>query len=171
MKQITSEGRQKGFTLLDTVVYIGLFSLVTSFVIVILYQIIAGQGQHRNRVEVDAESNFMMQKIVWALTGAQTINQPAVNATSSVLSVSKYGFSENPLVFDVGSRNLRLTRGSGTPALLGNNRVYVGELLFEHLPSSLNAAEAVRVTLTVDSSDITRPTASTTLTNTIYLRK
>lgn len=160
-----------GFTLIETLVYVALLSLITSFVMVVFYQIISGQNQNRNRVEVDAEANFMMQKILWALTGAQTINQPAAGATSSVLSVNKYNFGQNPLVFDIGSRNLRMTRGAGAPVILGASRVAVDQLVFQHIAASPNVPEAVKVTLDVISSDITRPAASSTLENTIYLRQ
>ena len=161
-----------GFTLIDTLIYIGLFSLIVSFVLVILYQIIGSYNQNRNRVEVDSEANFMMQKVVWALSGAETINQPAINTTSTVLSLNKFNFPQNPLVFDIGSRNLRLTRGGGAPALLGNSRVYVDKIIFEHLPQINSRPEAIKITLTVVSSDIKQAVAaSTTLENAIYLRK
>ena len=157
---------------METVIYIGLFSMITSFVLVVFYQIIGSQNQHRDRVEVDSEANFMMQKMIWALDGATMINQPAVNATGTTLSVTKYNYSQNPIVFDIGSRNLRITKASGTPALLGNGRVYVNDMTFQHLAASGNTPEGVQITLQVLSSDIERPVAaSTTLTNVVYLRK
>lgn len=161
----------RAFTLAETLIYVALFSLITSFVLVVFYQIIAGNNQDRNRVEVDAEAHFMMQKMLWALTGAQTINQPAVGASSSTLSVTKYNYGQNPIVFDIGSRNLRITKGAGSAALLGSSRVFVNQLTFQHLAAVQNTPEAVKITLNVISSDITMRTASTTLENTIYLRK
>ncbi|MDO8537148.1 MAG: type II secretion system protein [bacterium] len=163
---------RRGFTLIETVIYIGLFSIITSFVLVVFYQIIGGQNQQRNRVEVDSEANFMMQKMMWGIMGATAINQPALNATSATLSVTKYNYAQNPIVFDIGSRNLRITKASGTPVFLGSSRIYVNQLIFEHLPQVQSAPEAVKITMQVVTSDIERPVvASTTLTNTIYLRK
>ncbi|MBU6501140.1 MAG: hypothetical protein KGJ89_04620 [Patescibacteria group bacterium] len=170
IKKITARHSKTGFTLFETVIYIGLFSLVSSLVLVIFFQILSGNSQQVNRVEVDAESNFMMQKIIWALTGAQTINQPAINTTSTVLSVNKYNYASNPIVFDLGSRNLTISEGGGQAIILGSSRVYVSQLIFEHLPAVQSAPEAIKVTLGVFSADITRPSASTTITDTIYLR-
>ncbi|MEK9180395.1 MAG: type II secretion system protein [Patescibacteria group bacterium] len=161
---------RKGFTLIETIIYIALFSLVTSFVMVIFYQMLGGRDQHRNRVEVDGEANFMMQKIVWAMTGATAINSPLVNVTGTLLSVNKFNYGQNPIVFDRGANNLRISKASSTPALLGSGRVFVNEFTVEHLPAIQSAPEGVRITLVVSSADITRPAASTTLKNTIYLR-
>lgn len=161
-----------GFTLIETIIYLGLFSLVSSLVLVVFYQILGSENQHRNRVEVDTEANFMMQKIQWALTGVQTINQPGLNATGTTLSVNKFNYSQNPVVLDLGSRNLRITKGTSSTVLLGSNRVYLNQLTFEHLPAVQSAPEGVKVTLVVVSADIERPVAaSTTIQDTIYLRK
>lgn len=161
-----------GFTLMETVIYLGLFSFVASMSIAVLYQMLGGQNQNRNRIEVDAEANFMMQKLQWGMTGAQTINQPALNATGTTLSVSKFNYAQNPIVFDVNSRNIRISKGGGAPAPLASGRVYVNQLLFEHVPAVQSAPEGVKITLTVVSSDIERPVpASTTVIDTIYLRR
>lgn len=163
--------RVRGFTLMETLIYVALFSVITSFVLVVFYQVIGSANQNRDRIEVDAEANFMMQRMRWAMAGVQTINQPAVGATSTTLSISKYDFSQNPIVFDLGSRNLRIAKGGGAATPLGSSRVYVSQLIFEHLASVNSAPEGMNITLSVVSSDISRPiAASTTITDTIYLR-
>lgn len=173
MNQESGTGNQKpGFTLIETVIYIGLFSVIVSFVLVVFYQIVGSQNQERDRIEVDAEANFLMQKMLWALVGATAINQPAVNATGTKLSINKYNYSQNSIVFDVVSRQMRISKASSTPAVLNSGRVYVNQLTFQHLAQSGNIPEAVQITLQVLSSDIERPVAaSTTLTNTIYLKQ
>ena len=159
-----------GFTLFETIIYIALLSVVTSFVMVVFYQLIGSGDQHRNRIEADSEANFMMQRIVWAVTGASAINSPAINATGTSLSVTKFNYAQNPIVFDLNSRNLRIAKASGTPAFLGSSRIAVESVIFEHLPSVQSTPEGVKIILKVVSSDITRPQASTTLENIIYLR-
>lgn len=161
---------RSAFSLVETIIYIALFSGLASFVIVVFYQLIGGSEQHKNRVEVDTEANFMMQKMVWAITGAKKINQPTGGATSTSLSLNKFNYAENPIVFDMGINNLRLSKASSTPTLIGSSRVFVNQALFEHIPAVQSSPEGVKITLKVVSSDISRPQASTTLQNTIYLR-
>lgn len=156
---------------METVIYIGLLSFITSFVIVVLYQMTGSQSQNRNRTEVDGEGNFLMQKMVWALAGAQTINAPATSATGTSLSVNKYNYASNPVVFDLNGRNIRIAKGTSTPAILNSARVYIGQLIFQHLAASGTIPEGIAITMQVVSSDIERPVVvSTTLSDTIYLR-
>ncbi len=163
---------RKGFTLMETVIYIGLLSFITSFVVVVLYQMIGSENQGRNRTEVDGEGNFMMQKMVWALVGAQAINAPAVSATGTTLSVNKYNYASNPIVFDVNGRNIRIAKGTSTPVILNSARVYINQLTFQHLAASGTIPEGIAITMQVVSSDIERPVlASTTFNDTIYLRQ
>ena len=160
-----------GFTLMETLIYIALFSVITSFVFGVFYQILGSQNQNRDRIEVDSEANFMMQKIRWALAGVQTINQPAVNTTSTTLSVTRYNFAQNPVVFDLNSQALRISKGGASAVVLNNSRVNVSQLIFEHLAQMNNAPKGVKITLSVISSDVERPVAaSTTITDTVYLR-
>lgn len=159
-----------GFTLVETIIYIALFSIMTSFVLAVFYQLIGSYDQNKNRIEVDQEANFLMQKLLWALTGAEIINQPTAGATSTSLSLSKYTYGQNPIVFDVAAQNLRISKASSPPVQLGSRKIFVTEFLAEHVPAVQSAPEGVKIRLGVISSDITRPQASTTLKNTIYLR-
>ena len=168
--ELSSQRAKDGFTLLETIIYIAIFSVITSFVMVVFYQLIGGEEIHRNRVEVDTEANFMMQKLVWALSGASQINQPTAGATSSIFSVDKFNYGQNPVTLDIASRNLRISKASAEPAPLNSKRVFIERFVVEHLPAVAGARAGVAITLAVVSSDITRPAASTTLTNTIYLR-
>ena len=161
---------ETGFTLIETVIYIALFSIITSFVMVVFYQMLGGRDQHRNRAEVDQEANFMMQKMLWALTGASAINQPTGGATSSALSVNKYGYANNPVVFSVGVNNLQMSKAGGSAVLLGNSRVFVNNLLFTHIASIQGSPAGVKISIKVVSADIVRSSASTTLEHTVYLR-
>src|SRR3989344_3415634 len=151
-----------GFTLMETVIYIGLLSFITSFVIVVLYQMVGSESQNRNRTEVDGEANFLIQKMVWALTGATAINSPAVSATGTTLSITKYNYASNPIVFDLNSRNMRIAKGASTPVILNSARAYIDQLIFQHLAASGTIPEAIAITLQVVSSDIERLVVAST---------
>ena len=161
-----------GFSLIETLIYITLFTTVIVFVIASFYQLIDSQNRNRARIETETEGNFVMQKISWALNSLQTINQPAVGATSTTLSVNRYNFAQNPLVFDIASSVVRLSRAALEPIPLTSSNVRVGQLLFAHVSSTATQPEAVQITLNL-SSNITdlNKQASNTITTTIYLRK
>ena len=171
MLQVSSFRLQGGgFTLIETIIYIVLFSLVTGFVMIVFYQLLAGQGKHRSRVEVDQEANFIMQKMLWALTGAERILQPSGGATSTTLTVDSAVVGENLVTFDINSNNLRITQPDSSSAILNSSRVSVDELIFTHINSIEGSPEGVKIRLRVVSSGAAVREASSTLEHTIYFR-
>jgi hypothetical protein len=113
-----------------------------------------------------------MQKIAWALAGATVISDPAVGATSSALSVEKFGFADNPIMVEAAAGAVLLTRGGGDPAPLTTGNVSLDSLVFTHGDEVLAAPEFVNVVLVLSASSTDPgPQPSTTLQTTIYLRK
>lgn len=165
---------KNGFTLIETLLYIALLGIMLGGVIGIYYGFAGSQAQNSVQTLVQGESNFVMQKIAWAMSGAVTINQPAAGATSTTLSVNRYDSSANPLVFDLVSNNVRLSRSGGTAQPLINPRTTVKQLEFNHLAASGNQPEGLTITLVVQATSTpssNSSVASTTLTRIIYLRK
>ncbi len=163
---------RQGMTLLETLIYAAIFATMMGFVIIVLFQIVDTQRGHQGRVEVETEANFVMRKLSWALEGAQSINSPAAGASSSQLSINKFNFSQNPLVFGLVAGTVQLARGASSAIPLTNSSVEVTELTFEHLAPSGARPDGVKVTLSLTaSSSANIVKATTTLKNTIYLEK
>lgn len=141
----------KGFTLVEIIIYAALVSLMAEFAIFSMNQIIGNNNLVRSKIEVEEEMNFTLQKINWALSGASAINQPAAGATSTILSVNKINFSQNPIVFDLNGNNVRLSKGGSGFSELNNQKVSVSRLVFEHLAASANAPEAIKTTIAINS--------------------
>ncbi|MBI4993588.1 type II secretion system protein [Candidatus Wolfebacteria bacterium] len=142
---------QKAFTLIETIIYAVLVSLIGGFSIFVLYQIIDSGDRLKAKIDVEGEANFILQKVNWALNGATAVNQPAAGATSTILSINKNNFSSNPIVFDLNEGNIRLAKGGGAASFLNNQNISVGQLVFEHLAASGGSSEAIRATLSVNS--------------------
>ena len=160
---------KKAFTLIETIIYIALFSLIAGFVMIVFYQLLGGQERQRSRSEVHGEANFIMQKMLWALTGAERIVSPTGGATSTTLTVDLAAAGENLVTFDINGDDLRIN-DSGVAASLNSRHVSVGELLFTHIKPIESSREGVKIRLKVVSLDAIQPQASTTLEHTIYLR-
>lgn len=163
----------KGFTLIETIIYAGLFSVIISLVLVGVFQIIESQDMAQARVEVQEESNFITRKIRWALIGAESVNQPLAGATSSMLSVNKFNFGQNPVVFDLASGLVKLSKGGGELLDLNSRDVKVTSLVFEHIPQSGNVPPAIKTMLTVEFNRgaSTGLTASSSLELINYLKQ
>lgn len=142
--------QRKGFTLIETIIYAGLFSVIISLVLVGVFQIIESQDRAQAIVETQEEANFIMRKIRWALLGVQSINQPLAGTTSSLLSVNKFNFGQNPVIFDVASDSIRLATGGGGSLTLNSRDVKIVSLVFEHIPQSGDIPPAIKTELTVE---------------------
>jgi type II secretory pathway pseudopilin PulG len=124
-----TEPMPRGFTLIETLLYIALFALVMGGFMVATYQVIASTTRTQEKVQVQEEGDFLLHKIDWALTGASVIELPAVGATGDVLKVQNGGVT---LEFGLASGHLQLKRDSGAFANLNSDNVTVTDLNFSH---------------------------------------
>lgn len=139
---------KRGFTLIETIVYIALLSILISGSILITYQITQGTENVNTKTTTDEEAHFLLRKIDWTLSGITAINDPAAGSSGAGLSVDKIN-GPNPLVFDLDSGNVRLSRASGGFTILNSENVMVSGLLFEHIAPVGTKPAAVRVSFTL----------------------
>lgn len=151
-----------GFTLIETIIYAALLSVIISLVIGAVYQIIEGSDKLQRNITTDAEAHFLMRKIEWALTGVSAINLPASGSIGASLSVDKVNYSQNPVVFDLDSGNVRIKKGTDESVILNSENVTVSDLQFQHLAAGLYRPAAVKTSFNINS----KPYSTT-----IYLRK
>ena len=164
---------QEGVTLVETLLYAVLFSLMIAFAMFSFNQMLENNLGQERRLEVETEANFIMTKILWALSNAQNINQPAANSTSSNLSVNKYNFAQNPIAFNLAEDKVKISKAGGTNGTpLNSSAVQITNLSFYRSPEVGNQTEAITITLSISAIPIpTTQTASTTLQTKIYLKK
>jgi type II secretory pathway component PulJ len=152
----------KGFTLIEVLIYSALFAFILSMVLVSVYQIMQSSNSLDIKNVTEAEANFLLRKMGWALSSVSTINFPVAGSSSSTLSVSRINFSQNPIVFSSGNNNLTIKRGSEATAILNSQSISINSVSFLHLAAAGDIPEAVRINLTVNSK---------TYQTTIYLKK
>ncbi len=80
---------KKGFTLIETLIYIGLFTLLIGAGFSTAYSLIQSGESLNNKTITNSELDFVLRKIDWALSNLRTINTPS-SGISNELSVLKY---------------------------------------------------------------------------------
>ena len=150
-----------GFTLLETLIYLFLFTIVIGGGMIAAYNIIEGTNAAYNHVILQEEANFLFRKISWALTGATAISTPS--ATS--LSVTKTGSPD--LLLDFSDPNIRLTQGLGSAVVLNSSSIKVSGVLFA---IETGALDKVTTSFTLTTVQNGRP-ATQDFTFTKYLRQ
>jgi len=152
----------RGFTLIETLIFITLTSIIIGSSLVIVYQIIESNNVVSNKILVEQEVDFLFQKIKWVLIGVVNINNPSIGLTSPTLSVNKVNSNQNPFIFNLELSGVWLKRGLDSSVILNSQNVTITNLSFEYLPANAGAFEAIKVNLTANGKNFT---------NIIYLRK
>jgi hypothetical protein len=100
----------------------------------VYYQIMSSSNNDIGQLMTEKEANFVMRKIIWAVTSDTwtTID----TSTPSELTLSKTGLT---LIFDYDStdKNIRLQTNTGTPIPLTSSSSPVTSLIFKKENSSL----------------------------------
>ena len=142
----------RGFTLIETIVYLALFGLLMSGVIVTTYNLFESAARTQTEAMLSDEGNFIIGKIQWALSGTQSINSPGIGAYGSQLSVNKVTGVDNagnPIVtaVTIGTSGSDVTIQEGAvPALvLNNTNVNVTRLGFYHVIDTGGGTDPERV--------------------------
>lgn len=151
----------KAFTLIEILIYSALIAMIISGSLIAVYQIIEGSNSIQNKIIIEQEANFLLSKIKWALSGATAINIPAIGLASSTLSINKANYSENPIIFDLNSNNIKIKQGTENPTILNNQNITINNLIFEHLAASGDGPEGLKISITANNK---------LFTTTIYLR-
>jgi Tfp pilus assembly protein PilE len=144
--------QKTGFSLIEMIIYITLFSLIMTGTLLSAYQLIASSAQTEAKVTIQEEGNFIVRKISFALTGLSDITTPSLlSATSSTLVVSKHNYSGNPITirFNIASSSIEMAEGVGDFVSLSTQNVVVSDLQFTFisgagtLPNGVTAAFSI----------------------------
>ena len=81
---------KRGFTLIETVVYVALLGLIMSTMLVGVYQILQAQASTSNKTIMQEESTFVLRKIDFALSGISALPVVGGSGCTQTLHTTKY---------------------------------------------------------------------------------
>jgi len=123
----------KGFTLMETLVYIALFGILMSGAIVGAYNLMEGGDRNIAAIRVQEEGTFLNRKINWALAGATSAS---VSADGSILTLVRPDLgAQSPLVISGSASSMIISRGVGAPVKLNSDRFLINNVAFTYLAS------------------------------------
>lgn len=122
----------KGFTLIETLIYATIVTGMVTFAILASYQLIESADKIRNQKEVAENKKFFEQKMYWVFQNISAINSPTTGATTTSLSVDKLSHADNPVVVDVNNGVVTLKQGSNPAIPITNEYVAVQNLEFHN---------------------------------------
>lgn len=130
--------RQKGFTLLEIIIYTALVSMVLTSVVYISQIAFQVRGKTRNALLVEENMRYAMTLITNYIRNANSVDSPSAGTTSGTLNLGFSDVAKNPTIIttalgkiiisegasdalpitvdDINVTDLQFTRISGTPA-------------------------------------------------------
>lgn len=79
---------KKGFTLIETIIYIALFSFLITGGIIACYQIISSNDSLNQKTRTEEEGNFVSRKMAWAFSGLDSTVSPTISGSGCSQSIS-----------------------------------------------------------------------------------
>jgi len=122
--------RQKGFLLIEIIIYFALFSLIVAVSVVSTFSLLGSREKMRETSLIEEEAAFILAKIDWALSNSIII-EPELGQSDGKLVVRKMDFPDNPIIFEERDGNIFYeTANISEP--LSNSYLKVGNLNFDY---------------------------------------
>lgn len=132
----------KGFTLIETLIYVGIFSIVALSLTGILWNTLRVNSNQQAANEVDENLRYIMSVLGEKVRSSTMVD----TATSSTLVLKNSSYED--ITFSVTGGALYLQEGSAAPVLLTSNKVMVDSLTFNKIEMA-GAKDGVRVDITL----------------------
>ena len=152
------KNNQSGFTLIEIVIYIALFSIIISGCFVTAFNLIEGYDKLNTKAVLEEEGNFILRKIDWALTGTDPSLPPSITGSgcSQTLTTNKISFPSNPIVVRRQSSlnsPIEMKEGINSFSPISTANVSVSCLKFLSIPASGNSPAGITATVTINNHD------------------
>jgi type II secretory pathway component PulJ len=158
--------RQKGFTLIELVIYMGLMSIVIGLFAGILVTIVRIQTQQTSSRQVSSELNFIMNTITRDIRDAQSLS-----VTTSTLEITTYEASTTPTIITIENGAVAKKEGANATSTLSTDRVFADALTFTNLSSGDTQAVQVILTLAFNTENPAQEYSQTLQTTAVPLLK
>jgi len=125
---------QKGFTLIELILYVGISSFILLVTFLFASQILEARVKAQAIAEVEQQGDWVVQTITQAIKNSKSpINSPTINGTASLLSLTMADTAKNPTDFSLSNGAIIIGEANGVALSLTNSNVVVSGLSFQNL--------------------------------------
>ena len=169
------QANEKGFTLMEILVYIGIFTIVMTYIIGFSLEIVRNRIKNEAMQAVEENARFALGRMVQELKEASSVNTGAsvFGVHPGVLTLVMPQAWKNPTVYDVVGGKLRLTYGTNDPVFVTSENLNVKKLKFYNY-SVPGYPQNIKIDLTleyINPEHSAEYSAETSMTTTVTLRK
>lgn len=141
---------QKGFTLVEMVLYVSICSILLVTISVFLSFLLGARVRSQAMTEVNQQGFQVMSLITQTIRNGRSIQVPSTGVSSSTLSLTTSNALLNPTIFNLSSTTMKIKEGSKTAISLTNSRVRVSNLIFQNVSSGSSTEKIIKISYTID---------------------
>ncbi len=156
--------KERGFTFIETLVYLTLFSIMIGGIVVTAYSLFESSDRNQTKAMMQEEENYLLGKINWALSGVASISVPAANTSDVTLKALKYDGTSNTITQSAGNLTFN-------GAILNNSNVAISNLIFIHAYAGGANPDSLEAGFTISAKTPNGMTISQIASTTRYIRK
>lgn len=138
---MTTTNTQKGFTLLEFVLYIGLLAIIVTAAVMFTLQFVIAQSKAQVYAQAARNAEFAMERIRIEVEEADAVNAGTTVYVSNpgTLSLANAVSGNNPTVFTVTNGQLTVQQGAGAAIALTEPGVNVTEFTITNLAPNVRS--------------------------------
>ena len=156
--------KNNGFTLIETMIYIALFSVIIGSALIAVYGIIQNTDKTQAKIIFEGEASFVLQKINYAITGTNMILLPLLGENGIALTLSK---STGNISLQLSGDKLQIKDGGMVFLDINNDDVRISNVVFKHIAGVSGGVESIDTAFMITDNY----GHSQTFHETTYLRK
>lgn len=141
----------RGFTLVETLLYILIISFFLLISSAFLIQMIQGIQKADELHEVNEGGNAAMTRILTTIRSAESVTSPVMGTSANELVLATFATSTNPTRFFVENEVIRIKAGTNATTTLTANEIRVTGLTFTNV-SATGTPGSIQVHLSVSST-------------------
>ena len=136
----------RGFTLLETLLFIGASSIIVLIIAGLLHLILVAQTKQTIISEINETGIRALAVISSVVQDSSTITALSIGQNGSSLTLDRRNLADTPTVLDIASSTLRLTEGGQTPSALHSSRINASGLEVTNLsPTTSTRVSSISV--------------------------
>jgi type II secretory pathway pseudopilin PulG len=165
--------KNRGFTLIEALIYIGLYTIVIGGALTGAYSLFESSAHNTTKALIEEEGSFLIGKIDWVLSNTKSISNPAAPVYPAVQTVGPSLLIQR---FDGSTATIGSTNGSVLldSIVLNNPSVSVnGTLLFTRTRGSSDGInpDSIEASFTLYATTTSGFASSQKFTTSKFLRK
>ena len=128
--------QKSGFTLVEFLLYISLFSVFFVSLFLILQIFYENRANNNLQLELEEQGLIITKIINQEIRNAKSINLPLVNTSLDQLSLSTYDLNDDPVLIYYQAGQIKYSKGGSLNTFLSSSRLIVSDLIFENISTS-----------------------------------